>query len=146
MKKSVCQVCGYVNLSEEVPDNCPVCHAPKEKFAEKEDAIKLPEDPANLSELEQKHIPLINVVKACNLLEGCTDLHAKMGAIVHPMLAEHYITSIDFYLDNQFLSRVVLTPEKLNPAVALHLKAESGKITVISHCNLHGSYMSETGL
>jgi desulfoferrodoxin (superoxide reductase-like protein) len=62
------------------------------------------------------------------------------------MLAEHYITIIDFYLDQSFLARVHLTPLRLNPAAALHLKAESGKLAVIEHCNLHGAWISETDL
>ncbi|MFH1415671.1 MAG: desulfoferrodoxin family protein [Elusimicrobiota bacterium] len=146
MKAHVCGVCGYIVLSGDVPDNCPVCYSPKEKFAEKEDAIKQPQDAGSLSELEKKHIPQITVAKACNLIDGCHDVHARMGEIVHPMLAEHYITSIDFYLDKQFLARVHLTPEKLNPAAALHLKADTGNISVVSHCNIHGSWMSETEL
>lgn len=33
MKKFVCSVCGYVHTGEEAPDNCPICGAPKLKFA-----------------------------------------------------------------------------------------------------------------
>ncbi len=32
MKKYVCLVCGYVYTGESAPDECPVCHAPAEKF------------------------------------------------------------------------------------------------------------------
>jgi len=31
--KYVCQVCGYVYEGDEAPAECPVCHAPAEKFA-----------------------------------------------------------------------------------------------------------------
>ena len=34
MKKWVCTVCGYVYEGPEAPEICPVCKAPKEKFAE----------------------------------------------------------------------------------------------------------------
>ena len=34
MKKFVCTVCGYVYEGEAAPEFCPVCKAPKEKFAE----------------------------------------------------------------------------------------------------------------
>jgi rubrerythrin len=30
--KYVCQVCGYVHEGDEAPAECPVCHAPAEKF------------------------------------------------------------------------------------------------------------------
>ena len=34
MKKWVCTVCGYVYEGEAAPAECPVCHAPAEKFQE----------------------------------------------------------------------------------------------------------------
>lgn len=34
MKKFVCSVCGYVYEGEAAPAECPVCHAPAEKFKE----------------------------------------------------------------------------------------------------------------
>ncbi|MEG1803410.1 MAG: ferritin family protein, partial [Lachnospiraceae bacterium] len=34
MKKFVCSVCGYVHEGNEAPSECPVCHAPAEKFIE----------------------------------------------------------------------------------------------------------------
>ncbi|MBN2406475.1 MAG: hypothetical protein JXJ19_02150 [Elusimicrobia bacterium] len=147
MKKYVCQVCGHVNLLNELPDKCPVCGAPRKSFSEKEDALKLPADPGNMTELEKKHVPLITVNRSCSLAEGCLDVHARMGEIVHPMLPEHYITFVDFYLDDKFLARLHLTPEKLNPAGCIHMKAGgSGKLTVIESCNIHGKWISETAL
>ena len=34
MKKWVCTVCGYVYEGDAAPAECPVCHAPAEKFKE----------------------------------------------------------------------------------------------------------------
>lgn len=34
MKKFVCLVCGYVHNGDTAPDECPICHAPAEKFKE----------------------------------------------------------------------------------------------------------------
>ncbi len=144
MKGIVCRVCGYISLNEGAPDKCPVCGAPRTSFQEKLDAIKIAQDELNLSE---KHTPVIVVEKKCGLIpEGCQDIHAKIGKVTHPMTQEHYIVFIDFYLDNDFLARVHLTPEKLNPAAALHLKVESGKLSVIGHCSLHGCWIEETNL
>lgn len=144
MKGAVCKVCGYIAISGNAPDKCPVCGAPASAFVEKPDAIKTAQDEATLKE---KHTPVITVVKKCGLIpEGCQDVHVRVGAVIHPMLKEHYIMVIDFYLDKEFLARVHLTPEKLNPAASLHLKAESGKISVIEHCNLHGAWIAETDL
>jgi len=147
MKGYVCKVCGYISINGKAPDNCPVCHAPKTSFEEKQDAIKTAQDPKNKTELEKKHIPLITVVKKCGLIpDGCTDVHVKVGEINHPMTPEHLIQNIDLYCDNEFISRVILTADKLNAAAALHLKAKTGKITVIERCNLHGAWISETNL
>ena len=147
MKGFVCKVCGFISIDGSAPEKCPVCGSPKTAFEEKEGAIKTPKDPNNLTELEKKHIPVIIIVKKCGLIpEGCQDLHVKMGEIQHPMLPEHYIMHIDFYIDKKFLSRVILTPEKLNPAAALHLKAQGGKLSVIESCNLHGCWIKETDL
>ena len=147
MKGFVCKVCGFISIDGEAPDKCPVCGSPKTAFSEKEDAIKEPKDKGNLTELEKKHIPVILVVKKCGLIpEGCQDVHAKIGAILHPMQAEHYINWIDFYIDKKFIARVHLTPEKTNPAAALHLKVGTGVLTVIDFCNLHGAWMSEKTL
>lgn len=144
MKGFVCKVCRYVSINGSAPERCPVCGAPKTSFEEKSDAIKTPQDEINLSE---KHTPVITVVKKCGLIPGdCRDVHVKVGEIQHPMLPEHYIMHIDFYIDNEFISRVILTPEKLNPAVALHLKTKSGKLSAIELCNLHGAWIKETNI
>ena len=34
MKKWVCTVCGYVHEGDAAPAECPICHAPAEKFKE----------------------------------------------------------------------------------------------------------------
>jgi len=147
MKGFTCKVCGFISINGAAPENCPVCHAPKTSFEEKDDAIKTPADASNLTEAEKKHIPVITVVKTCGLIpEGCQDVHVKIGEIQHPMLPEHSIQHIDFYIDNEFISRVILTPDKLNPAAALHLKAESGKLAAVELCNLHGAWINEADL
>ena len=147
MKGFVCKIWGFISIDGDAPDRCPVCGAPKSSFEEKEDAIKIPKDVNNLTELEKKHIPVITLVKKCGLIpEGCQDVHVKMGEIQHPMQPEHYINHIDFYIDRDFIARVHLTPEKLNPAAALHLKASSGKLSAIELCNLHGAWIKEIDL
>jgi len=147
MKGIVCKVCGYISINGSAPEKCPVCGAPKASFQEKDDAIKTAADPKNMNESENKHTPVITVVKKCGLIpDGCIDVHVKVGEIQHPMLKEHFIGRVDFYLDKEYLSRVYLTPERLNPACALHMKANSGKLTVIEWCNVHGSWINETTL
>ena len=148
MKTNICKVCKFISINGSAPEKCPVCGAPKSAFEEKEGFIKTPKDANNPTELESKHVPVIKVVKSCGLIpEGCEDVHVKMGEVQHPMQPEHYIMHIDFYLDKEFVSRVTLSPEKLNPAAALHLKpTNSATLSVVELCNLHGAWIKETNL
>ncbi len=144
MKGHVCKICGFVSINGSAPAKCPVCGAPQGSFEEKADALKTAQDDAKAGE---KHTPVITVVKQCGLIpEGCNDAHVKVGEVQHPMLPEHYITNIDFYIDGEYVSRVYLTPEKLNPAAALHIKVTSGKLSAVEHCNQHGSWIQEESL
>ena len=147
MSGYVCKVCKYIAIDGEAPDKCPICSAPKSAFEERQDAIKEPQDAGNLSDLEKKHIPVIAVVKKCGLIpDECTDVHVKLGEIKHPMEEDHYIVYIDFYIDKKFVARTHLTPERLNPAAALHLKNGSGKIEAVALCNQHGAWFNEAEL
>jgi len=145
MKAFVCKVCGFASINGSAPDKCPVCGAPKTSFEEKEDAIKTPQDANNLSDLEKKHVPVIEIKKQCGLVgPGCVDANIKVGAALHVMEAKHYIMYIDLYLDRDFIARYHLTPEKLNPVLGVHLKVSSGKLSVLENCNLHGRWITET--
>lgn len=147
MKGFVCKVCNFISINGSAPEACPVCGAPKTSFEEKENAIKTAKDINNLSELEKKHIPVITLAKKCELIpEGCQDVHVKVGEMQHPMQSEHYIMYIDFYIENEFISRVSLSPDKPNPAATFHLKAKSGKLQAIALCNLHGAWIKEINL
>lgn len=147
MNGFVCSVCGFISINGSAPERCPSCRSPKTAFSEKENAINIPKDTSNLTELEKKHVPVIVVVKKCGLIpDGCQDAHVKVGEIKHPTLPDHYIGHIDFYIDREFISRVILTPEKLNPAAALHLSASSGRLAAVSYCNLHGAWIKDTDL
>ena len=142
-----CKVCGHIEFNE-APEMCLVCHAKKEAFVEKPDAVHKAADPANPTDAEKKHTPEITVVRECGLIPGgsCTDVHVKVGGIIHPMLREHYIRYIDWYLDYKFFSRVWLSPEVCHPAAALHLAVSSGTLTALENCNKHGNWMAETRL
>lgn len=143
MDTFVCKRCGFVAFNE-APESCPVCGAPKQDFQLDLNAIKKPADPKSLTELEKKHIPVIDIKKQCGLLgPGCIDAKIKIGEIIHPMEAKHYIMYIDFYLDYAFIGRYHLTPEKLNPALGVHLKAPGGKLQTLENCNLHGRWVAE---
>ena len=145
MDTFVCEKCGYVAFKE-APERCPVCGALKKAFELDTSAIKKPADPNNLNELEKKHIPVIEIKRQCGLVgPGCVDANIKIGQIVHVMEEKHFITYLDFYLDYNFIGRLHFTPA-LNPAVGIHLKAASGKLTALENCNLHGRWIAEAGI
>lgn len=143
MDTFICKKCGYVAFKE-APQNCPVCGAPKQAFELNPNAIKQPVDPKELNDLEKKHIPVIEIKRQCGLVDpGCIDANIKIGEILHVMEAKHYIMYIDLYLDKIFICRYHLSPEKLNPALGIHLKATTGKLLVLENCNLHGRWIAE---
>ena len=144
MKVFKCKVCGHIEFNE-APEKCLVCRAPQSAFNENADAIKTPADPANLTDGDKKHIPIV-VKTECGLISGCTDVHATIGKIEHMMINEHFIDYVDYYLDYKFISRIWLSQEVCKPATSLHLAISTGKITVIEHCNIHGSWMGELDL
>lgn len=153
MNTFVCGKCGYIAFNE-APESCPVCGAKKQAFELDPTAIKKPVDPSNLSELEKKHIPVIEISaqggsaasgrkRQCGLVgPGCVDAHIKIGQILHPAEEEHHIMYIDIYLGYNFIARYHFTAE-LNPALGIHLKVTSGKLVVLGNCNLHGRWMAE---
>ena len=144
MKVFECKVCGHVEF-DSVPEKCLVCRSLKDAFVENAEAIKKPANPAQLTEGDKKHIPQITIVKECGLIPGgsCTDVHVRVGTIEHVMTKEHYIRSIDYYVDYKFVSRVWLSPELCHPAAALHLNVKSGTVTAVENCNVHGNWMAE---
>jgi superoxide reductase len=146
MNTFVCKKCGYVAFNG-APEKCPACGAPKGQFYEDNDAIKKPADPANLNDLEKKHIPVISINKQCGLAgPGCLDVNIKVGSVLHVMESKHFIMYIDIYLEHDFIARYSMVPERLNPVLGVHLKTAQGKLTVIENCNLHGRWASEADI
>ncbi len=147
MKTFVCRICNHVAF-DQAPVDCPVCKAPIENFDNNPEAIHMPEDPRNLSEIEKKHIPVIAVSRQCQLIPGgeCVDVHVKVGEIEHEMESEHSITFLDFYINHRHQARIQMRYRRLHPAAMLHLNVDTGTLTVVVNCNVEGSWMSEVNL
>src|SRR3990172_5681112 len=140
MKIYICQVCGHLEFNA-IPDKCPVCLSPKDKYAQKDSIFK--ESREKSPEAEVKHVPLIIVNKQCGLIPEtpCVDILVRIGKTMHPMEEKHYIMFVDCYQNDKYISRVMFTPLSVNPAGCFHLKNVSGKITVVENCNIHGYWM-----
>ena len=147
MKTFVCQVCGHVAF-DQAPVDCPVCESAIENFENDPDAIKKPADPDNLNELEKKHLPKMQIDKACGLNhdDGCVTLRVSIGEAEHVMESEHCINFIDVYIHRKYISRVLFTAKRVRPAATLHLNIDKGTLSVIASCNVHGYWRAKMKL
>jgi superoxide reductase len=103
----------------------------------------IPKDAANMTELEKKHMPVIDcpgTVKAGEPFQ----VKINVGEIPHVMEEGHFIQWIDVYFKDNFFARVELTPKFTRPEVTLtlerHSKHSSSTLRVIERCNLHGQW------
>lgn len=141
MSLFVCKACGHVEFGE-APDSCPTCGAAKGAF--KPDDNLFIESQEKSKEAAVKHIPSVKVVKECKLIpeESCVDVIVRIGETLHPMTQEHAIQFIDCYVDDRYVSRMLLTPG-VNPSAVFHLRAEGSKVRIVENCNLHGHWQAE---
>jgi superoxide reductase len=140
----VCSVCGHVEFGS-APANCPVCHAPKEKFTLENtlftDAQEKVKDGA------MKHTPVLYVKKESKLVSELPvhEVSVRVGKTMHPMEEAHHIKFIDFYIDDKHVSRVFL-PLSLYPAVSFYIKIPGSTVRAVEWCNLHGYWTTEASL
>jgi superoxide reductase len=140
MSLYLCSICGYVSFGS-APEQCPVCMSPKEKFEQKDNLFK--ESKEKSPEGAVKHQPVITVNKDCKVVGGaCVDITIKVGEAAHPMEEKHFITFIDCYVDEKWVSRIMLTPNVF-AAGTVHLKASGSKFKAVERCNVHGWWESE---
>ncbi len=108
--------------------------------------INKPADPANLSDLDKKHIPVIDcpdTVKAGKPFQ----VKIKVGEVPHVSEVGHHIQWIEIKTGENLYARVELTPVLSLPEVTVTLK-KAGKhrkttIRAIERCNLHGLWEAE---
>ena len=140
----ICGVCGHIEFGS-APENCPVCQSPKDQYTQNNNIFKESEEQS--TEAAAKHIPSITVNKECELIpeQSCVDVVVRIGETLHPMEESHYIQFIDCYVDNRYISRILLTPGVF-AAGCFHLKAAGSKVRVVEFCNLHGYWLAEADL
>jgi superoxide reductase len=145
MKIFICQVCGHLEFND-LPEKCPACGAEKKDFIQNDNIFK--ESKEKSPEADIKHVPFLSAGMKCGLIaeEGCVDIIIKIGKTLHPMEQKHYIKFIDCYLNYEFAERILLTPYAINPAGCIHLKEDSGTVTVVENCNIHGYWKADVTL
>ncbi len=94
-----------------------------------------------ISELEMKHVPLIQAPDTVKKGEPF-DLKVRIGRVLHPMEMPHHIEWIHFFKDNRPLAAVQLSREGVSPSATLSLSLlKPAEIQVKILCNLHGYWM-----
>ena len=97
-------------------------------------------DPANLSDLEKKHLPVIDAPET--VVAGTSfDVTIEVGALLaHPNETGHSIQYIELLADQTFVARVDLTAGRTEPKVCLRvcLDGQVHELRALARCNLHG--------
>ncbi len=105
--------------------------------------MNTPKDPANMSETEKKHMPVIECPDTVTAGEPF-QVKINVGEIPHVMEEGHFIQWIDVYFKQNFFARVELTPKFTRPEITLtlerHSKHKSSTLRVVERCNLHGQW------
>jgi desulfoferrodoxin-like iron-binding protein len=144
MKIFVCEVCGHIEFGN-APEMCPVCHAPKDKFALNNTIFSdtLSKFKAN----ESSHMPVISLHKGPHLVSDipCEEISVRVGKVMHPMEAGHHIKFIDWYMNDKFVTRF-FPPLQLYPAVTIYRKPEASRVRAVHLCNLHGYWQNEASM
>jgi desulfoferrodoxin-like iron-binding protein len=144
MSVFLCTVCGFIDFGGGT-EACPVCKMPKEKYIRNDRIFE--ESAEKSKEAAVKHIPMVTINKKCGLVpeQPCLDVIVRIGATLHPMENSHFIQFIDCYVDQKYISRIMLTPGVF-AAGCFHLKTSGTKLTIVENCNLHGYWKAETNL
>jgi len=140
----ICQNCGHIEFSS-APHRCPVCGFQKNQFKQNDNVFE--ESAASSPEGGVKHVPVVKVVADCKLIpeENCIDILVRVGETLHPMEDKHFITFLDLYVDDKYVSRLLLSPD-MYPGAVFHLKTPGSKVAVVEQCNLHGHWINEASL
>jgi desulfoferrodoxin (superoxide reductase-like protein) len=137
----ICSMCGHIEFGN-LPDTCPVCMSPKEKYVQNDKVFIESEEKSK--EAAIKHIPSVTINKECKLIPelSCVDIIVRIGKALHPMEAAHYIRFIDCYVDDRYVSRVMLTPGVFAGG-CFHLKTKGTTVKIVENCTLHGYWQME---
>jgi desulfoferrodoxin-like iron-binding protein len=140
----VCKVCGHIEFGIS-PDKCPVCSAVKNKFENNNNVFNDVEK--KYKEKFTKHVPIIKLFEKNSLIpdKKYTAILVQIGEKRHPMKENHYIRFIDCYLDDKYISRIMLTPF-MKSSVVFYLVSNGSKLTIVESCNIHGHWMKKAKL
>ena len=105
-----------------------------------EEKVNKPLDPANLTEGETKHIPVIKAPETAVAGEPF-EVTITVGGIPHVMEEKHFIEWIELYLHNELVGRKELSPSNEKAAKATsRVEADKALVAIkeIETCRVHG--------
>ena len=100
-------------------------------------------DPLNVTDLEKKHIPLLDVQDKVRKGQYFP-VNIEVGKLLqHPNRTEHFIDVIDLYADETFLARVNMTAVRTQPKVTLFISLDGPvkELRAYGRCNMHGVWL-----
>ncbi len=99
-------------------------------------------DPANMTDLEKKHLPVITAPDSVRKNEFF-EVTIEVGKYLeHPNEPSHHIDFIELYADHTYLARVHFTARTTKPTVKIWVSLDHihGKLRAFAYCNLHGNW------
>ncbi len=106
--------------------------------------VNEPADMNNLSDLEKKHVPVVDAPDSVKVGE-CFEVTVEVGKLLaHPNEHQHFIQFVDVYADETFLARADFSSVKACPKVTfcLGLEGPAEELRVYEHCNMHGTWLT----
>lgn len=116
---------------------------PEAKYSCEQDilcGVNLPKDMSQMTELEQKHTPVITAPDKVKKDETF-DLTIEVGKYkAHPNEPAHFIEWVELYAGDTFLFRVSLSGSISSPKLTIPVKLTHahGPIKAWAKCNIHG--------
>jgi len=108
--------------------------------------VNRPADPRNLTDLEKKHLPVLEAPETVAAGE-CFELLIEVGKLLaHPNEHDHFIQFLEVYADQTYLARVDFTAVTACPKarLCLALEAPAERLCAYAHCNMHGTWLGST--
>jgi superoxide reductase len=124
---------------------------PEAKYSCKEDmlcGVNMPRDFKVLSELEQKHIPVIEAPEKVKRDETFTVTIEAGKYKAHPNEPAHFIEWVELYSGDTFLLRASLSGSLSYPKITLPVKLTHahGPLKAWAKCNIHGLWEGEKNI
>ena len=107
--------------------------------------VNRPADPQNLTNLEKKHLPVIDAPDSVEAGK-CFTVTVEVGKLLaHPNEPGHFIEFVELYAGEVFLARLDLTAATTCPRVTfcVCLEKDLGPLRAYERCNIHGVWVAE---